>query len=67
MTFDPEDMDTEVIAETKDYSVWVAEEPDGETTWHVELGAVTVHFFAEEWEEVRELFRMVEAAANKTN
>lgn len=65
MTFDPEDMDTEVIAETKDYSVWVAEEPDGETTWHVELGAVTLHFFAEEWEEVRELFRMVEAVSKK--
>jgi len=28
-----------------------AEEPDGETTYHLELGTITVHFFREEWEE----------------
>ena len=41
----------EVLAETEDYSVWRAEEPDGETTYHLELGSVTLHFFVEEWEE----------------
>jgi len=42
---------TEILAETRNYIVWKAEEPDGEVTYHLELGAVTVHFFAEEWQE----------------
>jgi hypothetical protein len=48
---------TETIAETENYLVWKAEEPDGETTYHVELNNVTVHFFAEEWDEFVELAR----------
>jgi hypothetical protein len=50
-----------VIAETENYSVWVAEEPDGETTYHLELGAVTVHFFDEEWDEFVDLIREASA------
>ncbi len=46
---------TETLAETENYLVWKAEEPDGETTFHVELGNVTVHFFKEEWDEFLEL------------
>ena len=41
----------EILAESENFSLWRAEEPDGETTYHMELGAVTVHFFREEWEE----------------
>jgi hypothetical protein len=41
----------EVLAESEDYSAYRAEEPDGETTYHLELGSVTLHFFLEEWEE----------------
>ncbi len=48
---------TETLAETENYLVWKAEEPDGETTYHIELNNVTVHFFAEEWEEFLELAR----------
>jgi hypothetical protein len=48
---------TETLAETENYVVWRAEEPDGETTYHVELNNVTVHFFREEWEEFLELAR----------
>ena len=48
---------TEVIAETDNYLAWKAEEPDGETTYHLELGTVTVHFFQEEWEEFIELIK----------
>jgi len=48
---------TETLAETENYLVWKAEEPDGETTFHVELGNVTVHFFKEEWDEFLELVR----------
>ena len=39
---------TQTIAETDNFLAWKAEEPDGETTYHVELNNVTVHFFEEE-------------------
>lgn len=48
---------TQVIAETDDYLAWQAEEPDGETTFHLELNNVTLHFFKEEWEEFLKLVR----------
>jgi hypothetical protein len=51
---------TETLAETENYLVWKAAEPDGETTYHVELGNVTVHFFQEEWQEFIELVRSLE-------
>ena len=41
----------EVLAETENFGLWRADEPDGETTYHLELGTVTLHFFREEWEE----------------
>jgi hypothetical protein len=44
-----------ILSETENYSVWQAEEPDGETTYHLELGTVTMHFFREEWHEFLEL------------
>jgi len=49
------DPTTEVIAETDSYLAWKAEEPDGETTFHLELNNVTLHFFKEEWDEFLEL------------
>lgn len=48
---------TETIAETENFMAWRAEEPDGETTYHIELNNVTVHFFEEEWREFMELVR----------
>jgi hypothetical protein len=48
---------TNTIAETDNYMAWRAEEPDGETTYHIELNNVTVHFFEEEWREFLELVR----------
>jgi hypothetical protein len=51
---------TETLAETENYLVWKADEPDGETTYHVELGNMTIHFFKEEWEEFMELARALE-------
>ena len=46
---------TEVIAETDEYMAWQAKEPDGETTYHLELNNVTLHFFQEEWDEFLKL------------
>ena len=48
---------TETIAETDNFLAWKADEPDGETTYHVELNNVTVHFFEEEWKEFLQLVR----------
>ena len=46
---------TETLAETESYLAWKAEEPDGETTYHLELNNVTIHFFKEDWDEFLEL------------
>lgn len=48
---------TTTLAETENYLAWKADEPDGETTYHLELNNVTLHFFAEEWEEFLKLIR----------
>ena len=50
---------TATLAETDNYMVWKAEEPDGETTYHIELNSVTMHFFEEEWEEFLKLIKSV--------
>jgi len=52
----------ETLAETENMSAWQAEEPDGETTYHLELGNVTIHFFREEWDEFLQLLRQIEHA-----
>ncbi|HML24816.1 MAG TPA: hypothetical protein PKD09_24390 [Aggregatilinea sp.] len=55
MNNDVPEIPTESIAETENYTIWVAQEPDEEVTYHLELGAVTVHFFQEEWEDFLDL------------
>jgi hypothetical protein len=57
MTNNGPDLHTETIAETDNYIIWSVEEPDGETTYHLELNNLTVHFFREEWNEFLELVR----------
>lgn len=49
------DVDVETMAETENYIAWLSHEPDGEVVYHLELGAVTLHFFEEEWQEVVQL------------
>ena len=46
---------TNTIAETDNFLAWKADEPDGETTYHLELNNVTVHFFEEDWKEFLQL------------
>ena len=57
MTNNGKDPQTSTLSETDNYMVWKAEEPDGETTYHIELNNLTLHFFEEEWEEFLELVR----------
>jgi len=55
MTNNGKEPQTSTLSETDNYMVWKADEPDGETTYHVELNNVTLHFFEEEWEEFTKL------------
>ncbi len=50
---------TDTLAETETYIAWKAVEPDGETTYHLELNNVTMHFFQEEWDEFLALVKML--------
>jgi len=57
MTKEPPEPQPNVIAETENYLAWKADEPDGETTYHLELNNVTLHFFQEEWNEFIKLVK----------
>jgi hypothetical protein len=60
-----EEVQTESLSVTENYAAWISHEPDGEIVYHLELGAVTVHFFEEEWVEVVELVHAAAQQANK--
>ena len=47
----------QTIVETENYSIWRADEPDGETTYNLQLNNVTINFFDEEWSEFLDLVR----------
>lgn len=49
---DDNQVHTEDVATTENYSVWVSQEPDGETVFHVDLGMVSLNLFREEWDEL---------------
>ena len=53
---------TTTIAETENYLAWRADEPDSESTYHLELNNVTLHFFKEEWDE---FLSLIEAIVNE--
>ena len=46
------DVNVDTLAETENYAAWLSTESDGEVVYHLEFGAVTLHFFQEEWDEV---------------
>jgi hypothetical protein len=48
------------ICETDNYIIWLSDEPDGEQIYHLELNNVTIHFFAEEWQEFLLLIKLLE-------
>jgi hypothetical protein len=56
---------TQTLAETENYLIIQADEPDGETTYHLQLNNVTIHFFAEEWDEFLQLVSGLKKAAPK--
>ncbi len=50
---------TKILAETENLLAWKADEPDGETTYHLDLNNVTIHFFQEEWDEFLGLVKLL--------
>lgn len=58
---DSDDIKIETLAETDLCAAWKAVEPDGETTYNLQINNVTINFFEEEWKEfigfVKELMK----------
>ena len=48
-----------ILAETALYGVLLTYDEAGEKVYHLEMENVTVHFFAEEWNEFLELLKQV--------
>jgi hypothetical protein len=42
----------EIISETENFAVWRSADDTG-YIYHVELGSITLHLAADEWEELR--------------
>ncbi len=59
MTNGKADLETITLAETENFIAWKAVEPDGEGTYHLELNGITLHFFEEEWQEFKELIKVL--------
>ncbi len=49
-----EKLEVDMVAETENFAVWRSPEDDG-FIYHVELGSITLHLDADEWEELLEL------------
>ncbi len=50
-----EDTAIDILAESERFSLWRTEESDGDMSYHLEFGPVTVHLFDDEWEEFLDL------------
>lgn len=46
---DESNIPTQTLAESENFTIWVSEEPDGETVFHIDVGAVSLHLFEEEF------------------
>ncbi len=51
----------EIVVETENYSIWKAEEPDGEVSYNLQLNNVTINMFQEEWDEFCDLVKQLVA------
>jgi hypothetical protein len=65
MTDSGDDLKVETLAETENYVAWISHEPDGEDVYHLELGAMTLHFYKEEFDEVLQLIAEVDEALER--
>lgn len=53
------------LVESDDSFAYVAEEPDGELTYHLQINNVTLHFFTEEWQKTLQFLEEVVDAFKK--
>jgi hypothetical protein len=51
--------ETDVIAETENFAIWRSVEDDEGFIYHLELGGITLHIKADEWQEVVTLFKAI--------
>lgn len=51
--------ESNVIAETENFIIWLDDRDEEEQQYHVELGGVTLHFYSDEFEELLTLFKSV--------
>jgi len=47
-----------ILAETENYFAWVSED-EAEKVYHLELGGVSLHMMADEWEELITLIKSI--------
>ncbi len=59
MTENGNEPKVQTLAETENNSIYRVDDPDGETTYNMQLNNVTIHFFREEWEEFLALIRLL--------
>ncbi len=64
MTDQPE-IPVETLAETENFTIWRAQEPDGEIQYHIDMDNVTIHFFEEEWQEFLGIIGTIQPSAGK--
>jgi hypothetical protein len=55
------ELEPDILAETELFAVWRNIEEDGAYIYHVELGGLTLHLSAEEWDELVLLVRNASA------
>ena len=48
-----------ILAETENYFAWLSEEDGAEKVYHLELGGVSLHMMADEWEELITLIKSI--------
>jgi len=55
-----DDMEANIISETENFIIWRNDDDEDGVTYHVELGGVTLHLSAEEWDELVVLFKSLD-------
>jgi len=54
-----DDFELDIQSETENFAVWRSQEDEG-YIYHIELGSITLHLAADEWDEFVELIQSVD-------
>jgi hypothetical protein len=58
---DKDDLELDILSETENFAVWRSPDEDG-FLYHIELGSITLHLAADEFEELIVLVKGVPTA-----